>query len=262
MGIRLRPGLPADYSCFERWFPLLESGDPTPSPQRWRDELSGLSTVAESHGQPVGYCFAQVFGREGYIRHLVVDPASRRTGAGRCLLRHAVAEMRSAGCSGWRLNVRDDNAPALALYTSLGLEVHHACTSLRFPPSLVDTLPTMPLSEDIVEPDGHQVAVLEKRFELPVGQLDSAWSGGLVLAVLGQGDAPFGVATFDRARQGSFPFRAESLHTATALLHALRAHATGPEMGIVSEDVEGFTQRLVEAGARVPFRFVHMRGPL
>lgn len=264
MGIRLRPGLPADYPCFKRWFPMLGSGDPTPPPERWQDELVPLSTVAESGGQPVGYCFMQVFGTDGYIRHLVVDPAARRGGAGRCLLRHAISKMREAGCSGWRLNVRDDNAPALGLYASLGLEIHHACTSLRFPPALVDTLPHSPRSLEVIEPGAHQLGGLEERFELPLGQLDLVRKhpAGLVLAVFGEASQSCGVATFDATRQGSFPFRAESLETGYVLLHALRAHATGPEMGVVSEDVDAFTQRLIDAGARVPFRFVHMRGPL
>lgn len=243
---------------------MLESGDPTPSAQRWRDELLPMCTVAEFDGEPVGYCFAQVFGSDGYIRHLVVDPAARRTGAGRLLMHHATSNMREVGCSGWRLNVRDDNLPALGLYASLGLEVHHACTSLRFPPALVDTLPRSAGSQDVIEPDAHQVAVLEQRFELPLGQLDSVLKHptGLVLAVLGEGPQSCAVATFDRARQGSFPFRAESVETALALLIALRTRATGPEMGVVSEDVDAFTQWLIDAGARVPFRFVHMRGPL
>ncbi len=243
---------------------MLESGDPTPSPERWRDELAPLSTIAESQGQPVGYCFAQVFGDDGYIRHLVVDPQARRTGAGRSLVHRVVSQMRGAGCSSWRLNVRDDNTAALGLYASMGLEVHHPCTSLRFPPALVDSLPAASGTPGVIDPDPEQIALLEERFELPMGQLASVRSRptGLVRAVLVDGSMPCGVATFDLARQGSFPFRAESVEVATALLHALRAHATGPEMGVVSEDVDAFTQRLVEAGARVPFRFVHMRGPL
>ncbi|MBV1859302.1 MAG: GNAT family N-acetyltransferase, partial [Nannocystaceae bacterium] len=256
MGIGLRPGLPGDYPYFQRWFPMLESGDPTPSSQRWGDELVPACTVAELDGQPVGYCFAQVFGTDGYIRHVVVEPAARRSGAGRCLLLRAAASMREVGCSSWRLNVRDDNAPALSLYASLGLEPHHVCTSLRFPPALVDTLPCRPRPHDVLEPDAHQVGVLEEHFELPVGQLDSVRKhpAGVVLAVLAGGLASYGVATFDTARQGSFPFRAESVETASTLLHALRARATGPEMGVVSEDVDVFTLRLIEAGARVPFR--------
>lgn len=243
---------------------MLESGDPTPSAQRWQDELLPRCTVAEYDGQPVGYSFAQVFGSEGYVRHLVVDPPARRTGAGRALMDHATSSMREAGCSSWRLNVRDDNLAALGLYSSLGLQIHHACTSLRFPPALVDSLSRSPGSHDVTEPDAHQVAMLEHRFELPLGQLDSArlHPTGLVLAVVGEEPQSCAVATFDRARQGSFPFRAESLQTALGLLFALRTHATGPEMGVVSEDVDAFTQQLIDAGARVPFRFVHMRGPL
>lgn len=264
MGIRLRPAVAADYSSFERWFVMLESGDPTPSAQRWHEELVPCSTVAESDGHAVGYCLAQVFGAEGYVRHLVVDPSARRTGAGRRLLLSATSNMRSAGCTGWRLNVREDNAPALGLYASLGLEVHHPCAALRFAPALVDALPRSSRDADVVEPDATQIAVLERRFDLPVGQLDSSRTHPkrAVLALRGNGSASSGVATVDSVRQGSFPFRAESMDGACALLHALRARATGPQMGIVSEDLDALTERLVDAGAQVTFRFVHMRGRL
>lgn len=243
---------------------MLGSGDPTPSSQQWCDELVPTSTVAELAGQSVGYCFAQVFGPDGYVRHLVVDPLARRSGAGRALLSDATAKMRDAGCGHWRLNVRQDNDAAIGLYRSLGLKVHHVCTSLRFPPALVDTLAPSPRGCEVIEPDAYQAAVLERRFELPLGQLDSvlAHPSGLVRAVLGEEAQPYGVASFDTVRQGSFPFRADSLETAITLLKALRGHATGSEMGVVSEDLEAFTQCLVDAGARVPFRFVHMRGPL
>lgn len=264
MGIRLRPAVAADYPSFERWFSMLESGDPTPSAQRWNDELVPCCTVAESNGHAVGYCLAQVFGSDGYVRHLVVDPSARRTGAGRLLLRAAMSTMRSAGCTGWRLNVRDDNAPALSLYASLGLEIHHGCTALRFAPSLVDTLPRSSRAAEVVEPDAKQIAVLERRFDLPVGQLDSSrvHPKRAVLGLLPEGSSSPGVATFDSVRQGSFPFRAGSMDGAYALLEILRSRSTGPHMGIVSEDIDAFTERLVGAGAQVTFRFVHMRGRL
>lgn len=264
MAARLRPAAPSDYAHFERWFPMLGSGEATPSPQQWRDDLVPASAVAERGGQPVGYCFAQVFGLHGYVRHLVVDPLARRTGAGRALLTDAVAKMRAAGGRHWRLNVREDNDAALGLYRALGLEIHHVCTSLRFPPSLVDTLASAAPACEVVEPDARQLVALEQRFELPPGQLDSVLQRptGRVLAILGQEAQSNGVATFDLVGQGSFPFRAESLEIAIGLLQALRRYATGPEMGVVSEDLDALTRCLVEAGARVQFRFVHMRGLL
>jgi ribosomal-protein-alanine N-acetyltransferase len=51
---------------------------------------------------------------------LVVDPAARGRGLGRVLLADAERQARRAGCSGLRLEVRQDNAAANALYAAAG----------------------------------------------------------------------------------------------------------------------------------------------
>lgn len=51
---------------------------------------------------------------------LVVDPAARGRGLGRILLADAEAQARRAGCRGLRLEVRQDNVAANALYATAG----------------------------------------------------------------------------------------------------------------------------------------------
>jgi ribosomal-protein-alanine N-acetyltransferase len=51
---------------------------------------------------------------------LVVDPAARGRGLGRILLADAEAQARRAGCRGLRLEVRQDNVAANALYAAAG----------------------------------------------------------------------------------------------------------------------------------------------
>lgn len=51
---------------------------------------------------------------------LVVDPATRGRGFGRVLLADAERQARRAGCSGLRLEVRQDNVAANALYAAAG----------------------------------------------------------------------------------------------------------------------------------------------
>jgi ribosomal-protein-alanine N-acetyltransferase len=58
--------------------------------------------------------------RWGRLYSLVVDPAARGRGLGRILLADAEAQARRAGCRGLRLEVRQDNAAANALYAAAG----------------------------------------------------------------------------------------------------------------------------------------------
>jgi ribosomal-protein-alanine N-acetyltransferase len=51
-----------------------------------------------------------------------VDPAARGRGLGRILLADAEAQARRAGCRGLRLEVRQDNLAANALYAAAGYQ--------------------------------------------------------------------------------------------------------------------------------------------
>lgn len=51
---------------------------------------------------------------------LAVDPAARGLGVGRRLLDHTLASARARGSVALRLEVREDNAPARALYQAAG----------------------------------------------------------------------------------------------------------------------------------------------
>lgn len=54
------------------------------------------------------------------VRDLYVRPTDRRAGVARRLLTHVIAAAREAGALRVSLQTEDDNAPALALYASLG----------------------------------------------------------------------------------------------------------------------------------------------
>lgn len=262
MPLRIRPARPEDYPCFVRWFPMLESGDRTPTLQEWTRALVPETIIAELNGAPAGYCRAQVFGLDGYVRHLVVEPALRRSGAGRAMLERVRASMRVEGCARWRINVKPDNVAAVRLYSSLGMKTAHACASIRFEWALLDALPQPSGSLSIVEPDAEQRRALESTYGLPMGQLATAdvRDDAHVRAV--QGADLQGVALFDAALPGAFPFRTESVDAAMTLLHGLQPLATQASMGIVVEDDDALDRLMVDAGVRVPFRFVHMRGRL
>jgi len=60
--------------------------------------------------------------RVGYVLQLAVDEAARSRGVGRALMEAAADWARRRGCTTIELGVYEFNAPALALYRSLGYE--------------------------------------------------------------------------------------------------------------------------------------------
>ena len=97
------------------------------APRQFRRHLASPRArlrVAEADGRLAGY--ALVFLRRGStvarLYSIVVDPVARGTGIGVALLRDACAQARRAGCRWLRLEVRTDNAAALALYRREGFE--------------------------------------------------------------------------------------------------------------------------------------------
>ncbi|MFT4035954.1 MAG: GNAT family N-acetyltransferase [Patulibacter sp.] len=88
--------------------------------------------LARSGPQPLGICTVQL----GYatfaarprwnVHDLAVMPHARGIGVGRRLLEVVIAAAREAGCGAISLEVRQDNAPARALYRSLGFSAGDA----------------------------------------------------------------------------------------------------------------------------------------
>ena len=76
--------------------------------------------VAERNGEAVGYMgFHDVVG-EGFVTNEAVSPACRRQGVAAALLEAALAECAARGVERLCLEVRESNAPAIALYTRFG----------------------------------------------------------------------------------------------------------------------------------------------
>ena len=59
---------------------------------------------------------------EGYITNIAVSDSFRRMGVGRCLLQEMLAFARESHLAFISLEVRESNAPAIALYQSFGFE--------------------------------------------------------------------------------------------------------------------------------------------
>lgn len=74
-------------------------------------------------GRTLGFCACWLVAGELHINSLAIAPAERRQGHARRLLNEVLAEVRAEGATAATLEVRRSNAPALALYRSLGFAV-------------------------------------------------------------------------------------------------------------------------------------------
>lgn len=93
-----------------------------------------ITIVAEVDGHIVGNAFLKQLGparcRHVGILAVGVHPDHQRTGIGRALMQHLIDHARACGLFRLELYVRGDNAPAQALYVSLGFV--HEGTRHRF----------------------------------------------------------------------------------------------------------------------------------
>ncbi len=92
------------------------------TPGIFRDCLRGPyhCLALEREGWLVGYSVHSVAADEAHLLNLCVEPACRRRGYGRFLLRRVVERVRAQGADTLFLEVRLSNAPARALYESEG----------------------------------------------------------------------------------------------------------------------------------------------
>lgn len=82
--------------------------------------------VAERHGEVIGYAVADStpnLGRDiGHLKDLAVRPDARGRGVGRGLLRAALGSLRAQGAMVVKLEVRESNEAARALYDDEGFD--------------------------------------------------------------------------------------------------------------------------------------------
>lgn len=140
--LKIDPARLEQYPAFVRLFAELETGDAPPTEAHFARELVADTIVAtDEEGAIVGYAFSQIFGTACYVRHVVVDAGARRRGVGRALMLAIAERARSSGASGWQLNVKVTNAPALRLYESLGLRRAYETVVVRMPWRLAEAPP-------------------------------------------------------------------------------------------------------------------------
>ena len=93
---------------------------------QWLDTVRRCRSMflARRNGRPVGWVAGRVLdsGR-GYVDMLAVAISERHRGLGRALLLHVFADLQLAGGRDLTLEAQAENAAALGLYRSVGLEV-------------------------------------------------------------------------------------------------------------------------------------------
>lgn len=93
---------------------------------RWELEntdVARLYVLREPGGALVAYCACWVVFDELHINSFAVDPAWRRRGIARHLLRRVIDESAASGVRSATLEVRSSNEPARKLYEGLGFQV-------------------------------------------------------------------------------------------------------------------------------------------
>ena len=84
------------------------------------DENHEFLAAEDESGKLLGYVGMMCVLDEGYISNVAVDPVCRRQGIGDLLIRELLARAEKRGLSFATLEVREHNAPAIALYRKHG----------------------------------------------------------------------------------------------------------------------------------------------
>lgn len=252
----------AELARFLEW---LGTEDPVPDVERWCAEMAPATFFLSDGARFVGYAFHESYGGLGYVRHVVVADGERRRGVGSALMRELARRFRAAGASRWELNVKRDNAAAIALYERCGMRAMYETDVVRIGWDRVPRLAGSARSTVAARVEPADDRAVERAFRLPEGQVAHfRGSPRIHLAQLVDAGRPVAFARFDPAFPGCFPFRVAAPELARALLESLRPRARADDAWIqlVVEDDAATVAALVDAGASQKLAIVHMGGPI
>jgi len=265
----LRPGRAEDHETFARLFSELGVDDPPPPLTVWAGELAPRSLILEGPSGVMAYMVTEAMGELGYVGQLVVAPSARNQGVGRWVLRRAAERLRQEGCRHWALNVKQDNAPALALYTSLGMRRTRQAAALKLTRAQGAALPPVPPGLSVVPVVPADLEPLTAAFGMLPGKLErfSRLASHRLMRLAregGPGDEVLGLMDQRAGGKVLFPFFAVSPGHARGLVEAAFAWL-GPEvesLTVVVTDDAPLVRLLREAGATVSHETFELRGPL
>jgi len=148
----------------------------------------------------------------------------------------------------------------------LGMRFEHRSVALRFAWANLGRLPADDAPVSVLPVSDGEDDDIERALGILAGRLHMARSRGnrITLALRDERLAPVGVACFDPAFPGAFPFCAARPALAGPLLRALAPHARPGDLDLqlVVEDDDALADALTAAGAVVRMRLLHYAGPL
>jgi ribosomal protein S18 acetylase RimI-like enzyme len=128
MALVIRGFTLADYdAAYALWTATegvgLSQADEPRNIARFLERNPGMSFVAEDGGRMVGAVLCGSDGRRGFLHHLAVDRAHRRSGVGRRLVERCVSALSAAGMRKCHIFVLADNVDGQRFWRSIGWEV-------------------------------------------------------------------------------------------------------------------------------------------
>jgi ribosomal protein S18 acetylase RimI-like enzyme len=100
----------------------LSQADEAGNIARFLEHNPGLSFVAEDEAKIVGAVLCGTDGRRGFLHHLAVDAAHRRSGIGRQLVQRCLSALSAAGMRKCHIFVIADNVEGQRFWRSIGWE--------------------------------------------------------------------------------------------------------------------------------------------
>lgn len=239
---------------------------PAPDIDYWDVHLRPKTFFLEAPtGELAAYALTFPFGARGDVRQIVVGPAYRRRGIGQQLLAEVAGRFRAAGVRDWRLEVRADNAPAIALYRSVGMTVLREIHTVRVTREVAARFAATrsgTLQVQIVDPADD--AVLEERFDYGRGQLArwrTARGADAALWRIGTEALAQYMPQFAPAWGLLFPLRASDADHAAHLFAAVVDRGMREEIEMLVADPP-VIEALAAAGSRHVETMYEMAGPI
>jgi GNAT superfamily N-acetyltransferase len=259
--LRLRPAQQRDHAAYWRLFPELEATTLPRTEADWLEREQPRTIVAEAGELVVGLL---LFEPLGHVSQLIVDPLWRRRGVGEQLLREAARVFRLRRLREWTINVKENNAPAIALYTKLGFHGMYSEYEVRLAWNKVGSLLTTPHPLTVFRVDPSGDAGLERAFALGNGRLDELRRrdpATVALAMKQRGGDTIGVAVFSPAFAHIPILHGPFEGVPATLIQQLRRYREpGDKSVIVNVRAEWLFDLLRPAMERTVLAVLHMRG--
>jgi ribosomal-protein-alanine N-acetyltransferase len=261
----VRPATLADYPAFARLFPELRVPDPCPTEALFEARMLPSTVILE--GAPgeeaAGYAFWQRYGATAHVVHVVVGSHARRRGAGRALMADLRGRALAARCTRWYLNVKQDNAAAIALYEACGMAIESEAWAMTTAWSVLARLEGGAHEASAHALTAEDDAAIAARLGLDAGRLPVLRQrAGVMLQGLRERGDWVGFAAFDPGFPGVYPLRVTRPALMRPLLEALRPHATQDRVLLMVEGEPALRDALVTNGAELLFAFFSMGAAL